>query len=143
MQYDKERKISHDTFSEKHLEKQYMYFQASGQGPYFGQAAWFYQFHPEPVQSAKERYANEVKRVVAVLDGILASKKYIVGERLTYVDLSYVMWNTFIPMCLEPGTWDISAYPNFKRWHEEMLERDSVKTALKERDSEMAASQPH
>ena len=47
------------------------------------------------------------------------------------------MWNHFIESCVEPGSWDINAYPNFKRWHEEMLARDSVKEVLKERDETM------
>jgi hypothetical protein len=28
----------------------------SGQGPYYGQAVWFTKYHPEAVQSARERY---------------------------------------------------------------------------------------
>lgn len=138
-QYDKEHKLSHTTFPEKYLEKQYLFFQASGQGPYFGQAAWFQRFNPEPIPAAKERYEKETRRVISVLDGILADRKYLVGDKLTYADLAFVMWNFFADWCVEPGSWDISAYPNFKRWHEEMMARDSVKETLKDREAAMAA----
>ena len=38
--YDKEGKITYTSSPEKWELKQWSYFQASGQGPYFGQAAW-------------------------------------------------------------------------------------------------------
>ena len=72
-----------------------------------------------------------------MLDGILATRKYLVGEKMTYADLSFVMWNFFIENCVEPGSWDIGAYPNFKRWHEEMMARESVKMSLKQREEAM------
>lgn len=38
--YDKEKKFTYTTFPEKWHVKQWLAFQISGQGPYFGQAAW-------------------------------------------------------------------------------------------------------
>lgn len=80
-QYDKDHKISFDTFPEKYLTKQYLHFQMSGQGPYFGQTTWFRKFHPEQVASAKKRYDEQLVRVVEVLDGILKGKTWLVGEK--------------------------------------------------------------
>jgi len=53
----------------------------SGQVPYFGQAAWFYKFHPEKVDSAKNRYKEQIARVFHVLDNHLKGKQYLVGEK--------------------------------------------------------------
>jgi glutathione S-transferase len=53
----------------------------SGQGPYFGQGAWFTKFHPEKLPSAQERYLNEIKRVVGVLDKHLQGREYLVGDK--------------------------------------------------------------
>ena len=39
-EYDKENKLNYTSFPEKYQLKQWAYFQASGQGPYYGQAAW-------------------------------------------------------------------------------------------------------
>ena len=39
--YDKENKLSFKTAPEKFFTKQFLFFQVSGQGPYFGQLAWF------------------------------------------------------------------------------------------------------
>jgi glutathione S-transferase len=71
------------------------------------------------------------------LDSILANRKYLVGEKLTYAVLAFVTWDHFIDRCLTPNTWDINTYPNFKRWHEEMMARPSVVAVFKERDEAM------
>ncbi|OOF94862.1 hypothetical protein ASPCADRAFT_6538 [Aspergillus carbonarius ITEM 5010] len=53
--YDKDKKISFQAGTPEYFHaKQWIYFQVSGQGPYFGQAAWFRSWHPENVPSAKE-----------------------------------------------------------------------------------------
>lgn len=53
----------------------------SGQGPYFGQAAWFAKFHAERIESATERYFEQVKRVLYVLNKELEGKQYLVGDK--------------------------------------------------------------
>lgn len=80
-EYDKEGKLTFTTSPEKYHLKQYLHFQMSGQGPYFGQTVWFRKFHPEPLPSAKKRYDEQLVRVVEVLDGILKGKTYLVGEK--------------------------------------------------------------
>lgn len=79
--YDNQRRLSFDTTPEKYLVKQWLYFQVSGQGPYFGQAAWFYHFHKQNYPDAKERYKDIIKRVVEVLDLHLEGKQYLIGEK--------------------------------------------------------------
>ncbi|KXH44127.1 glutathione S-transferase-1 [Colletotrichum simmondsii] len=51
--------------------RQWLFFQVSGQAPYYGQASWFINFHPEKVQSAVDRYIKEMHRVNNVLDKVL------------------------------------------------------------------------
>jgi glutathione S-transferase len=80
--YDKEQKLTFSTFPEKWQLKQYLHFQMSGQGPYYGQAVWFHVYHPEDVASVKERYIDQTIRVVGVLDDILKGKEYLVGGKL-------------------------------------------------------------
>ncbi|KAI1294469.1 thioredoxin-like protein [Xylaria venustula] len=93
-QYDKDHKISYDSFTEKYQIKQWIGYQISGkdlrfpfrielgrlgvvdanvyeisgQGPYYGQGVWFALFHHEKVPSAVERYLKEAERVRSVLD---------------------------------------------------------------------------
>ncbi|KAL8917292.1 MAG: hypothetical protein Q9172_005918 [Xanthocarpia lactea] len=94
-QYDKDHTLSYETTPEKYQLDQWLFFQASGQGPFYGQAGWFNMFHPEKLPSAQNRYIDETKRVVGVLDTALGQSKsgWLVGEKCTYVDLAFFMWD--------------------------------------------------
>lgn len=52
--------------------------------------------HPEKLPSAITRYLDETRRVLSVLDGVLAASPsgYLVGGKPTIADLSFVQWNT-------------------------------------------------
>ena len=132
-QYDKEGIISYTSAPEKYLCLPWQHLQATGQGPYFGQAAWFNLFHPEKLESAQARYAKELLRLVSVLDRQLAQSEYLVGNKCTYADLSFVTWNASIAgfMAQRPAEeWDTSKFTNFQRWHESLMKRPSVQKAL-------------
>lgn len=79
--YDKEGKLTATDEKSKWALKQYLHFQMSGQGPYYGQAMWYHRIQPEN-ESAKERYIDQVVRVMEVLDNILKDKKYLVADKL-------------------------------------------------------------
>ena len=86
--------------------KQWLFFQTSGQGPYYGQACWFKKFHPEEVPSAIERYVKGVNRVAGFLEGVLRKKMeegeeepWLVGTRVTFADLAFLPWQTMIAKC--------------------------------------------
>ncbi|KAI1118445.1 thioredoxin-like protein [Nemania sp. NC0429] len=91
--YDNDNKISFTSFPEKFLTQQWAFFQASGQGPYFGQAAWFNIYHEkmygESPESAKIRYGRELKRLVGVLDSVLAKSTWLVGDKCTKTGNAY------------------------------------------------------
>jgi glutathione S-transferase len=38
--YDTDRRLTYDSFEERHYLNQWLAFQVSGQGPYYGQAGW-------------------------------------------------------------------------------------------------------
>ena len=88
--YDPEHKISAVAEADKYHQLQWLFFQSSGQGPYFGQAAWFSWYHPEKIPSAVDRYKNEIRRVLGVLDGVLAKQEWLVADKLTVADLSFI-----------------------------------------------------
>jgi glutathione S-transferase len=79
--YDKSNKFTYTSSPEKYMVKQWLHFQMSGQGPYWGQAAWFQKFHPEPIKGAQDRYLEQIKRVYSVLDRHLEGKQYLVGDK--------------------------------------------------------------
>jgi glutathione S-transferase len=88
--YDTEHKISVTDHKERYTQLQWLYFQASGQGPYYGQAVWFAKFHSEKIQSAQDRYVNEIKRVLSVLESVLSKQEWLVGNKVTIADLAFI-----------------------------------------------------
>ncbi|KAF2395916.1 URE2 protein [Trichodelitschia bisporula] len=136
--YDTEGRLTYTTSPEKWLLKSWLHFQMSGQGPYWGQLFWFKFFHEEKnLTSAITRYENEAKRVIGVIDAHLTKKggrdevRYLVGDKITYVDLAWLTWNTVIDMMFPEGTWDWKTeVPAFAKWHLAMLERPAVQKTL-------------
>lgn len=130
----------------------------SGQGPYFGQAtckppiaqtlrllskshSGFNYLHPVKVPSAMVRYQDEAKRVLSVLEGVLSGKEWLVGDKCTFADLSFVPWNDrmdAILMITNPTEDKFEGYPNVKLWHERMIARPSWKKASSMRLDMMA-----
>ncbi|KAI1858736.1 uncharacterized protein JN550_012486 [Neoarthrinium moseri] len=133
--YDTKRQLSHDAHKERHLESQWLHFQMSDQGPYYGQCGWFQHLHAEKIQSAIGRYANEIKRVISVLEGVLAAKdadkQWLVGDKMTYADMAFVPWNFRLAEVLNQSwdeVWD--GAPRVRAWHEGMVGLPSWKRSM-------------
>lgn len=96
----------------------------SGQGPYWGQKAWFDFYHPEKVPSAVERYSNEIRRTIQVIDKHLADHGtgYLVGDRVTYADLMFLPWCAGLPIRVAPEI-DTSEWAHYNAWLERLLAR--------------------
>ncbi|PMD33584.1 glutathione S-transferase [Hyaloscypha variabilis F] len=134
--YDTDNRLTYTLGPEKYLLSQWLMFQASGQGVYFGQGVWFTHAHLEKLPSAISRYRKEVRRILGVLDTALEGKRYLVGDKVTIADLSFVAWHSVIPfICMEDTEWVTKGFPNVDRWMGELMERESVKTVLVEKKS--------
>lgn len=134
--YDKEFKLSFKLgTADSYHARQWLYYQTTGQGPYYGQAMWFsiYQKIPE----ARERYVKEVNRVTAVLEGHLTKQKadvdgnvWFLDGRLSYVDLAFFTWQNTVSPRIPDEEFDMAKYPHFNKWMKALHERDSVKKLL-------------
>ena len=89
--YDRQHKISASTEDDKYHQLQWLYFQASGQGPYYGQGWWFYH-QPQKIPSAVERYQKETLRILGVLESVLSKQDWLVGGKPTIADFSFFSW---------------------------------------------------
>jgi len=140
--YDKENKL-HAGGLDKFLVKQWLYFQMSGQGPYFGQAVWFQNFHPEKnITSAIDRYRDIVFKVFNTLNTHLEGKTYLVGEKCTIADLSFLPWDHMLSRVLgdKYNAAEIEkSYPNYVAWNKRLNARPAVKKALADKDAAIAA----
>ncbi|KAJ7770622.1 glutathione S-transferase [Mycena metata] len=131
--YDAEHRVSYEGVKERHLSSQYLHFQMSGQGPYYSQASWFQVMHPDKIPSVIERYANEIKRVLGVLEGVLAAKKsqWLVGDKMTFADMAFVPWDLRLSELLLQSwdeVWD--GAPHVRAWHESMVNLPSWKRSM-------------
>ncbi|EKM51819.1 uncharacterized protein PHACADRAFT_262181 [Phanerochaete carnosa HHB-10118-sp] len=137
--YDKQRKLSIAPGTDDYYAQlQWLYFQASGQGPYFGQVGWFTFYHPEKVPSAVERYRNETKRVFGVLESVLSKQEWLVGDRLTVADISFVPWNIAATTRLLENFEFEKEFPATAKWHNKLFERPAVKKVWEERERLLA-----
>ncbi|KAF3385826.1 Glutathione S-transferase 1 [Talaromyces pinophilus] len=113
--------------------KQWLYFQMSGQGPYYGQAGWFVFRHHEYLPSAISRYRQEIRRVIGVLDTALANKEYLVGNKCTIADLAFVTWDNAVADMCEGESFMTTLHedcPNWSAWRKRLLARPAVQRAL-------------
>jgi glutathione S-transferase len=132
---------------ESFVTKQWLFFQVSGQGPYYGQAAWFKIFHNEKVPSAVERYVKETIRVTAVLEehlgrenrqhGSIGDGPWLVGNKFTYADAAWVPWQiVFAKVFQKEEGYDVDDYPLVKEWLGKMSARAGWKEVLENLKSE-------
>ncbi|KAF2119155.1 glutathione S-transferase [Lophiotrema nucula] len=117
-QSDTTKKISCDTLKERNLCTQWLMFQAG----------WFIHLHAEKIPSAIDRYVGEIKRVLGVLESVLAKdgKEWLVGDRVTFADLAFVSFNDRLNEILMVGNEKVfDGFPNVRAWHERMASRAS------------------
>ena len=133
LKYDTTKKLHSGNLKTDAKATQWLMFQVSGQGPYFGQLAWFAVFHHEKLPSAIERYTNEVFRVTGVLELALTGHDYLDGNTISYGDLSFVPWIAMAYSMFPEvkAKYDAGEYPNVKKWLDSLVARDSVVTYQK------------
>ena len=73
---------------------QWLHFQMGGVGPMFGQLGYFWKFAGREIEDKRplERYANESKRLLGVLEAHLASRSWMMGEEYTIADIALMGW---------------------------------------------------
>ncbi|KAH8675580.1 putative glutathione S-transferase [Xylariales sp. PMI_506] len=133
--YDKQHEISFAQGSKDYYEaKQWLYYQVSGQGPYFGQAVWFTLFHHEKLPSAIDRYTDEIRRVSGVLDRVLQDKEFLVGGKFSYADAAFVTWYAITR--LFPDKFNLETdFPRLHAWLERLRARPAISKILQDREA--------
>lgn len=139
--YDVEHKFSFAPGSkESYWAKQWFFYQATGQGPYYGQSVVFKKFQPIPEAAA--RYVKEINRVSGVLEGWLAKQRseygntpgfdgpWLVANKFTYADLAFIIWQTTVGMVLTKEEYSDDNFPEVKEWLERMNAKPKVGSAV-------------
>ena len=110
----------------------WMMFVASGIGPYSGQAVHFKNFAPEPKDYAVNRYVFEAQRHWGIVDARLATRRYMLGDTYTVVDMALWGWSRLVPFVLGPDA--MAQLPNLKRHLDEVNARPAAVRALALKD---------
>lgn len=63
-----------------------------GVGPMFGQFGHFYRYAKEKLPYPIERYTNEVRRLLGVLETQLGAHDYLIGNEYTIADIATFPW---------------------------------------------------
>ncbi|MBT9444576.1 MAG: glutathione S-transferase N-terminal domain-containing protein [Hyphomonadaceae bacterium] len=73
---------------------QWVMFQIGGVGPMFGQVGFFNRFAGKDWEDKRplQRYVEEARRLLGVMDGVLAGKAWFLGDDYTVADISMLGW---------------------------------------------------
>jgi glutathione S-transferase len=85
-------------------------------------------YHIERLPSAIERYSQEAYRIMGVIDLALESRDWLVGDKMSCVDLSFAPWFLYMPKLLGTETWARSKreLPRFHLWWSKLQNVPSV-----------------
>lgn len=102
----------------KSLVTQWLMFQMGGVGPMMGQANVFFRYFPEKIQPAIDRYQNECRRLMEVLDRRLGESEWLADD-YSIADIANWAWT-------RTHNWSgvsTDGLDNLKRWNEAMYAR--------------------
>lgn len=106
----------------------WLFFVASGVGPYSGQAVHFQHFAADKSPYAVKRYRFEARRHWQIIDDQLAKGRYMLGEDYTIVDMAVWGWAPRIPFMLDDES--AAGFTNINRLMDELNARPAAQRAL-------------
>ena len=114
-----------------HHVRQWLMWQMGGLGPMLGQMGFFVKFagseweDPRP----RQRYVDEAKRLLSVLDGHLEGREWVAGD-YSIADIAIAPWLRAIDFYGARDMVGWSERANLTRYLDRFLEREAVKTGL-------------
>lgn len=104
---------------------QWLFWQVSGLGPMAGQCNYFRSYAPEKIQSAIDRYTNEVARLYGVMEKRLEDRDYLAGA-YSIADIASFPW---VRNWRSLGQ-DMRKFPQLERWLDRIAKRPAVMRGL-------------
>jgi GST-like protein len=104
---------------------QWLFWQAGGLGPMAGQHSHFVNYAREAVPYARQRYADEYERLLAVMDVRLRGRDYLAGD-YSIADIASFPW--VLPY-RRLGV-DLDRFENLRRWFDRIKERPGVRRGI-------------
>lgn len=111
---------------------QWVMFQMAGVGPMFGQLGFFHKFAGREIEDPRprQRYADEAKRLLNVLNGRLADREWIMGAEYSIADIATWPWIRALDFYGARELVDFAAYPHVAAWEKRARSRPASEAAL-------------
>jgi GST-like protein len=112
---------------------QWVFFQMAAVGPMFGQLGFFHKFAGREYEDKRplERYKNESKRLLGVLETRLEGRDWIMGADYTIADISLLGWvRNLIGFYEARDLVEFDSFPRVAQWLERGLARPAVQRGL-------------
>jgi GST-like protein len=112
---------------------QWVFFQVGGIGPMFGQLGFFHKFGGKDIADKRplERYRDESKRLVGVLEKRLEGRQWIMGDEYTIADVAIFPWVRGAKLFYEAGPMiGLDDSPNVSAWLERAIARPASQKGL-------------
>ena len=128
---EKSGKLLASRGAERYKALEWLNWQMGGIGPMFGQLGFFAIRSTEKSALAIERFTEESRRLLAVIDRRLQQSAYLAGDNYSIADVAAYPWmlagKTFLGSVLGP---DMEAMPSVNRWLTTVGEREAVKRGM-------------
>ena len=112
---------------------QWVMFQMGGVGPMFGQLGFFTKFAGKDWDDKRprDRYADESKRLLGVMDAALAGRTWFLGDDYSIADIAMLGWTRALVDFYGVGELvGFDGFGNVKAWLERGLARPAVQRGL-------------
>lgn len=128
---EKTGKLLSDDPATRYQTIQWLMFQMGGIGPMFGQLGFFYKFAGSAIEDKRpvERYLDETRRLLGVLNGALEGKDWITGE-YSIADIAIAPWLRALDFYEATDAVDFDSFTNVDAYLDRFLDRPAVKRGL-------------
>jgi GST-like protein len=112
---------------------QWVFFQMAFIGPMFGQLGFFFKFAGKDIEDKRplNRYRDESKRLLGVLNARLAGRDWIMAGEYTIADISMLGWvRNLIGFYGARDIVEFDSFPNVAAWLDRGLERPAVQRGI-------------
>ncbi|MGN6776410.1 glutathione binding-like protein [Rhizobium sp.] len=113
---------------------EWVFFQMAGVGPMFGQFGHFFKFAAEKVANNSypvERYRDEAKRLLSVLESRLQGREWIMGDEYTIADITTFPWVRGVDVFYGGReVLEFESFPSVMAWLDRALARPASQRGL-------------
>lgn len=112
---------------------QWLMWQMGGLGPMLGQFGFFHAFAGKDIEDKRprDRYLNEGKRLLGVLNDRLEGRDFIMGDEYTIADIAAWPWIRAIKTAYDAeDSFQLSELKNVTRWYENCSTRPASQVAV-------------